>query len=396
MALEDKIRAILEGKTAHKAIADKADKEGNKGGELKSGTYPGSDDETDPDKNIKGEKAASQPVAFKGGKKDKVSVEEESIPGLGAELHQDPEYTSGKEAEAKLVAKQAGTQMKTGPAMEKEAEVSDGGTKDTTAKLETAKIVAKQTHEPMGKLKAEAFEALFSGETLTEEFKTKAEAIFEAAVSQVAEAKVEELQEAYLVQLDEAVEAVKGELVEQIDGYLDFVVEKWMQDNAVALESGIKVEMSSSFMEKMKNVFEEHYIDVPESKVDVVEEQANLISEMEAELADLREVAEKAQAQAQVLQCEAVIAEYQVGLTAIEAGKLHSLAEHIEFETEEEFEAKVKTLKESYFSKGGSIAIKITTQESTPVSTMNESHSDVAAVMRVLQESQLKLIRSSN
>lgn len=387
MALEDKIRAILaEGKKDLKAESDKADKDSNKG----------SDDEKKPDEDDKGEKDSSQPVAFKGGKKDKVKVEEESIPGLGVELKGDATYTSGVEKEGKLVRLQKSTQMKTGPAMEKETEVSDGGAKDTTAKLETSKIVAKQTHEPMGKLKEDAFEALFSGESLTEEFKAKAEAIFEAAVSQVAEARIEALQEEYLVVLDEAVEAVKVELEEQIDGYLDFVVEQWMQDNAVALESGIKVEMVASFMKGMKNVFEEHYIDVPESKVDVVQEQANQISEMEAELVELREVAEKAQAQVQVLSCEAIVAEYQVGLTAIEAEKLHSLAEHIEFVTDEEFEAKVKTLKESYFSKSGSIARKITTQESAPVSTMNESHSDVAAVMRVLQDKQLKLIRSSN
>ena len=384
--LSEKIQAILaEGQSdkAKKEIAAKADREGNKG----------DDDESDPDKDIKcsedesddeeSEEFEKKPKKFK---KDKVTVSEEAIPGIGADLKGEPDYTSGDAAEAKLVKLQKSTQMKSGPAIEKEKEELSGK-EDEVAKIETRKIKANQKSPELGKLKEDAFDALFNGESLTEEFKLKAEAIFEAAVSQVAEERVTLL-------LDEAVEEAKGELVEQIDGYLDIIIEQWMQDNSVALESGIKVDMMSSFMEGMKSVFEQHYIDVPEGKVNVVEEQSNQIAELEDKISSLQEAADKAIAKAEVLTCEAIIVSYQSGLTAIEADKLHALAEHIDFDSEDEFEAKVKALKESYFSK--SMQGKKQIQEASEKVHINESYSDVDAVMRVLQQDSLKLIRSSN
>jgi hypothetical protein len=327
-------------------------------------------------------------------KKDKIKVEEESIPGLGADLKGDATYTSGAEKEAKLVAKQKSTQMKSGPAIEKDTEVTSGS-KDSKGTEETSKIEAGYKNQAeMGKLKAEAFEALFSGENLSEEFKIKAQAIFEAAVAQVANKVFEEMQEEYLAQLDEAVEEVKGELVEQIDVYLDEIVGEWITDNAVALESGIKVDMANSVMESLKSVLADHQIEVPDAQVSIVAEQTSEIEALTKALQEATAIAEKATAEAQTLKCEAIIATYQEGLTAIESDKLYSLAENVEFDTEEEFEAKVKVLRESYFTKSGTT--KITTQETTPVTTMNESYSDVEAVMRVLQQDSLKLIRSSN
>jgi len=274
--------------------------------------------------------------------------------------------------------------------------VDDGkkGETDSKAKEETAKIKEKYVSGSQDKLKEEAFDALFSGESLTEEFQLKAKAIFEAAVEQVSESKIEELQEEYQFKLDEAVEEVKGELVEQIDGYLDYVIEQWLQDNAVALESGIKVEMMSSFMENLKNVFEQHYIDVPESKVDIVENQVSQIEELEDQLKEAQEAVTQATVEVQIMKAEAIIAEAQSDLTAIEAEKLYSLAENINFETEEEFKSKVAVLKESFFRKQSTPMDTRISQDGADTITESK-HSDVEAVLKALRQDS-KLIRSSN
>jgi len=324
-----------------------------------------------------------------------ILAEGSGVPGTDAtlgtkqseELKSAESQTSDAGKTAKITAKYTTTKE------EKLDDVAGKGSEDPKAKEETAKIKDKLTPGSQGKLKEEAFEALFSGESLTEEFQLKAKAIFEAAVTEVADAKVEELQEEYQLKLDEAVEEVKGELVEQIDGYLDYVVEQWMQDNAVALESGIKVEMVSSFMEGLKSVFEQHYIEVPETKVDVVAEQASQIEELELQLQEAQEAAEQALIENQISKAEAVIAEAQKGLTSIEAEKLYSLAENVDFETEEDFKAKVQSLKESFFRK--STDAKISQDDNHTELKENVKHSDVDAVLAALRKDS-KIIRSSN
>lgn len=401
MSLEDKIKMILEGKKDDEKVFGKEAENDGKDDEEDSNSKPddedknGQDDE-DEDKEKDGE---DTDLSKDSTKKDKAVVKESSsVPGspdlegkkVKETLTDKPAEISGASKTAKTVAKYKTEKQG------KLADVSKSGSTDEKASSETSKIKSAYTTSAMPKLKMEAFEALFAGESLTEEFKVKAEAIFEAAVEQVAEAKIAALQEEYQEQLTEAIDEVKGELVEQIDGYLDLVVEKWSEDNAVALESGIKVEMVSSFMEKMKEVFTEHYIDVPESKLDVVAEQAAQIVAMQEELDAQTELATSAIVEAKILKCDAIVASISEGLTAIESEKLYALAENVEFDTEEEFSTKVKALKESYFRKG---AAKIETQETAPATKMNESHSDVAAVMKVLNASkdgQLKVIRSSN
>ena len=407
MSLQDKIKMILEGqkddtmKAVIKAAKDNDEDDGKDSDEPDADDKGGASDNDADDQNQDDE---DTDVSKDSTKKDDVSVKEALVvPGspdmLGVQQSQDlkskPAELSGSEKTNKLTSK-----YNKGTKQPKLDAVSQSGSGDEKASAETTKIKSAYSSSTMPKLKAEAFEALFSGETLTEEFKFKAEAIFEAAVEQVAEAKVAALQEEYQEQLTEAIDEVKGELVEQIDGYLDLVIEKWMEDNAVALESGIKVEMVSSFMEKMKDVFTEHYIDVPESKLDIVAEQAAQLEEAQEDLEVQKELTEQALAEVNILKCDAIIAEASEGLSAIESEKLYSLAENVEFDTTEEFAGKVKALKESYFRKG---AAKITTQDTTITAstTVNEVHADVAAVMKVLkasagQDGQLKIIRSSN
>jgi len=390
--LAQKIQAILsenkeditEAKSAEELLKAASSYEGGKGG--KEDKEPDEDDnEPDEDDEESDDTDTS---------KDKAEVKEEltTVPGTGKSLVNTTD-TKGTSTDAKAASQQS--KYNKGTKQGKLSPVGDADAKEDKASMETTKIKAGYSDmSSMSKLKAEAFEALFSGETLTEEFKTKAEAIFEAAVEQVSESKIKALQEEYQLQLTEAVEEVKGELVEQIDGYLDHVVEQWMEDNAVALESGIKVEMVSSFMNNLKQVFEEHYIEVPESKTDVVEEQAQAIETLQIELAEANAIAEAAKNEANVLKCEAIIAECSIGLTAIESEKLYSLAENVEFDTDEEFAAKVNALKEAYFKAGTSAKTKSqdTTNQTTVVS---ESHSDVNAVLKALRQDS-KLIKSSN
>ena len=387
MSLEDKIKKILQ------EAKKEDDEEGSLAKAEEKDEKDAENDDSAADADNKKEDGDD-----KDDDKEEAEVKESSVPGTDAllgtkqseKLKDKPEEISGKSKTSKMTSAYSTSGQEKLPAS------PSSGASDATATGETAKIKSAYKTDAMPKLKEEAFEALFAGEELTEEFKTKAEAIFEAAVEQVSEARIEALQEEYQAQLDEAVEAVKGELVEQIDVYLDHAVKVWMQDNAVALESGLKVEMVSTFMEEMKAVFEKHYIDVPESKVDVVEEQEKTIDALKSELAESQEMATRAVLDAQVMRCEAIVAEHSAGLTAIEADKLKTLSENVDFNTDEEFSAKVKALKESYFRKGTKIDEKtITPQESTIVES--KTHTDVEAVMKVLRTpNALKVIRSSN
>lgn len=391
-SLEEKIQAILgEAKgDALKTLAQDYDDADDKDEKDPKDSEDQNDDkdEDEKDDEDKGDTDVS---------KDKATVKESSVPGTDAllgttqaeTLKDKPVELSGSEKTSKMTSK-----YNKGTKQGKLSAEGQSGSSDEKASSETSKITSAYKTDAMPKLKAEAFEALFSGETLTEEFKVKAEAIFEAAVAQVAEARIEALLEEHQLQLTEAVEEVKGELVEQIDGYLDHVIEQWMEDNAVALESGIKVEMVSSFMENLKSVFTEHYIEVPASKVDVVEEQAQTIEKLQAELAEAKEAQETAMSEAQVLKCDAIVAEAKQGLTDVQAEKLQSMAENVEFDTEEEFAAKVSALRESYFNKEA--VVKTKTQDTTKADSITESHSDVAAVMKVLRSDSLKIIKSSN
>ena len=274
--------------------------------------------------------------------------------------------------------------------------VQDGASADQktdNTDADNTKIKAKQagTKEASGKLTQESMSALFSGEELSEEFKEKASTIFEAAVEHVAEARIQELQEEHQLQLSEAVEEVKGELVEQIDGFLDKIVEQWLQDNVVALERGMKMEVVESFIQGIKQVFTEHYVEVPEDKVDIVEAQASEIEALQAQVAELAESVEAVQAEKQILQCEDIVAESSKGLTAIESEKFASLVENVEFTSVEEFTSKVQTIRESYFKKGSQpssqeVTKQLAEEKQAPSSTAK-------AVVEALNKGTLKFVR---
>jgi len=186
--------------------------------------------------------------------------------------------------------------------------------------------------------------------TLSEEFKEKTAVIFEAAVKSKLSEEVDRLETQYKEELSEEVSSIKGDLVEKVDSYLNYVVESWMDENKVAVQNGLRTEIAETFMDKMKDLFTESYIDVPESKVDLVDELAEQVSELEEKLNAQTGDAIKLSEELEVLQRDAIIAEASRGLADTQVEKLKGLVEGIDFD-EDTFAQKVGIIIESHFAK---------------------------------------------
>ncbi len=187
--------------------------------------------------------------------------------------------------------------------------------------------------------------------TLSDEFKAKTAVIFETAIKSKISEEVIRLEDEYQSRLEEELEATRSDLVEKVDSYLNYVVEQWMEENKVAVETGLRTEIAEGFMNSLKDLFVESYINVPESKVDLVDELAESVQELEAKLNEQTGAAIEMSQQLEAYQREAVISEHAGELAATEVEKLKSLVESLDFEDEASFSAKVKTVKESYFKK---------------------------------------------
>ena len=187
--------------------------------------------------------------------------------------------------------------------------------------------------------------------TLSDEFKGKAETIFEAAIKSKLSEEIDRLEEKYNEELAEEVASTKADLVEKVDTYLNYVVEQWMDDNKVALQTGLRTEIAEKFMTSLKDLFTESYIEVPESKVDLVDELAAEVEELEAASNEAISKQMEMQEELEELKRGKVIAEASEGLAATQVEKLKKLAEDVDFESEETFAEKVNTIKESYFTK---------------------------------------------
>ena len=213
--------------------------------------------------------------------------------------------------------------------------------------------------------------ALVSGdETLSEGFQEKAATIFEAAVKSKVSAEIDRLEEEYKVSLEEETADIKSTMIDKVDGYLNYVVERWMDENRLAVENGLRNEISESFMEALKGVFVEHYIEVPESKVDLVDDLANQVRELEETLTQETESNIRLNESVQAFQRAEIIAQASKGLAETEVEKLKGLVEEVDFEDAETFLKKVSTIKESYFAK----PIVQNTEEIEP---MNEESEEV-------------------
>jgi hypothetical protein len=195
----------------------------------------------------------------------------------------------------------------------------------------------------------EDMDALLSGENLSEEFVIKATTIFEAAVIARAEEVISEAEEQLMEEFEVAVEAIKEDLASKVDGYLNYMVEEWMKDNEIAIQSGLKAEITEEFLTGLRDLFIEHNIDIPEDKVDIVEELAAQLEATEAVLnEEIARGVELSQALNEQKKIEAIYTACE-GLTQTQVEKMKSLAEGVDFTTEEEFTTKLDTLKESYF-----------------------------------------------
>jgi hypothetical protein len=227
--------------------------------------------------------------------------------------------------------------------------------------------------------------ALLEGEELSEEFQEKARVIFEAAlVSKVAQIK-ENLEEQYAAVLAEEVEEIKAALSERVDSYLEYVADEWMQENALVIEQGLKTEMTESFLQGMRGLFEDHYVSIPEDKYDVLESMVEKLDEMETKLNEQIEKNVSLNKRLAESVADGIFEQVSEGLADTQKDKLASLAESVEFESEEEYREKLETLRESYFP---SRAVAPSTKSDTlseGVSSDYESHSPaMSAYLRSL------------
>ncbi len=199
----------------------------------------------------------------------------------------------------------------------------------------------------------EDIDALFADdETISEEFKSKVSTIFEARVQDRISQLEEETEARYAGMLEEAVESIKQDLTEKVDDYLSYIVEQWMEENQIAIESGLRAEMTEDFIAGLRNLFAENFIDVPADKVDLVEELAAKVEELEGQLnEEIDRGVSYAKALVESRKSE-LTREVCEGLTATQVEKIKSLAESVEFSTEDEYKEKLETIRENYFPSG--------------------------------------------
>ena len=227
-----------------------------------------------------------------------------------------------------------------------EEEVS---TEEVVAEEETVEETAEYDIE-------EDVNALLGGEELSEDFKNKAKTIFEAAINaKVAEIK-ESLEVQYQEKLAEEIEAAKESLAERVDSYLEYVADEWFEENALAVENGLKTEMTESFLEGMKGLFEEHYVSIPEDKYDVLESMVEKLDDMETKLNEQIEKNISLNGRLAEATADGILDQVSEGLASTQKEKLASLSESVEFESEESYREKLETLKESYFPKTAPVA----------------------------------------
>jgi hypothetical protein len=293
-----------------------------------------------------------------------------TAPGATPPVGSEPaKKLKGQPAEAGSVDQPEGKPMKQTMAKNPGATFQSYGEE---AEVEGEEIVAEEKHEDeaddkamvkkmMNKEKSkekmkEDIDALLSGENLSEEFVQKASTIFEAAVIARAEEVAAEVEAELTEQFQAAVEEIKEDLAAKVDDYLNYMVEEWMKENEIAIEKGLRAEIVEDFIGGLRNLFAEHYIDIPAEKVDVVSELADKVQELEADLNEqiargvelAKELNEQKKHEAIYTACE--------GLTQTQVEKLKSLAENVEYTTDGEFTAKLSTLKESYFKSDVKVA----------------------------------------
>ena len=269
-----------------------------------------------------------------------------------------------------------------------ETEVSEDEvvSEEETAEVEeTQEVVAEEEATEEEEIVEEEIDieadvkALLEGEELSEEFQNKAKTIFEAAIkSKLADVR-ESVKAEYEEQLVEEVASIKSELEERVDAYLEYVADEWIADNQIAVESGLKSEMTDSFLTGMKSLFEEHYVSVPEDKYDVIESMVDKLDEMEGKLNEQIEKNVALNRRLAESTADVVFGDVTEGLATSQKEKLATLVEKVEFESESDYREKLVTLKESYFpSNAGSQRDK---SENLSEETNTPTYQDISSSM---------------
>ena len=251
-------------------------------------------------------------------------------------------------------------QTKPSDASAQKAEFSTKGDVHASHKPEGEEITEEEKEETIQVDLSADVAALTEGEDLSEEFKAKAATIFEAAVISRLNEELGRMHDDYAKVLEEEIESVKNELAEKVDEYLSFATNKWAKDNALAIEHGIKTEMAESVLAGLKQVFSENFIDVPEEKVDLVDEMTGQLDTMEKKLNSQIEENVSLTNEIGGYIKNGIVNELSDGLSVAQKEKFASLTDAVEFENEESFREKVKTIRESYFNNGKPEATTVT------------------------------------
>ena len=261
-------------------------------------------------------------------------------------------------------------------ASEKEEEGSEDDTEEDSKENKKKKSSKEDDSEDEDEMKEEYdieedVNALLAGEELSEEFQEKARTIFETAIrSKVSEIK-EQIQESYENALIEEVEIIKQGLIERVDAYLEYVADEWVSENALAIEAGLKTEMTESFLEGMKSLFEDHYVSIPEEKYDVIESMVDKLDEMEEKLNEQIEKNVALNTRLAESVADVIFGDVSEGLALSQKDKLASLAENVEFDSEANYREKLVTLRESYFPSNTSTPREVTENLSEEVEYSN-------------------------
>jgi len=270
-----------------------------------------------------------------------------------------PDDDSAKLSDPAATLKQVKDVVNSRAARAEEVEVDEDqevvSEEEEVATEETEEIVAEAEETEEELVEEEGFDieedvqALFEGEELSEEFQDKARTIFEAAVRTKVSEMQASLTEAYQEALVEEVVAIKEELTERLDSYLEYVADEWFQENALAVEAGLKSEITESFLDGMKSLFEDHYVTIPEDRYDVLESMVDKLDEMESKLNEQIERNVALNRRLAESTADVVFAEVTEGLAYSQKDKLATLAGNVEFESEADYREKLVTLRNSYF-----------------------------------------------
>ena len=276
------------------------------------------------------------------------------------------------EAEGNVVAEEeVSTEEVVAESEVTEEEVVEETVEETPSQLR--KKVKEAIDAPEGEVVAESetteevsveedVEALLQGEELSEEFQAKAKTIFEAAINSKVAAIKEELEADHIKAIKEETAELHGEVTERVDSYLEYVASEWLSENQLAVDQGLKSELSESFLTGMKSLFEEHYVQIPEEKYDVLESMVNKLDDMESKLNEQIEKNVALNKRLAESKSDGILSEISEGLAVTQKEKLASLAESVEFESEANYREKLVTLRESYFPKVAASAQRDTSE----------------------------------